>query len=64
MLTPIYQTGVPILAGDWVRVVSSRAGPLNRGFATSTDEDLKRLDKQIAEIEAEIEAAERHGQKY
>ena len=38
-------------------------GPSNRGFAASLAEDLKKLEKRIAEIEAEIEKAEGNGQK-
>lgn len=38
-------------------------GPSNRGFAARLAEDLKKLDRRIAEIEAEIEKAEGNGKK-
>jgi hypothetical protein len=38
-------------------------GPSNRGFAASLAEDLKKLDKHIAEIEVEIEKAQGNGKK-
>ena len=44
------------------RTAGRITGPSNRGFAANLAEDLKKLDKRIAEIEAEIEKAEGNGQ--
>ena len=46
-----------------VRTTGRITGPSNRGFAASLAEDLKKLEKRIAEIEAEIEKAEGNRQK-
>jgi len=46
-----------------VRTTGRITGPSNRGFAASRAEDLKKLDKRIAEIEVEIEKAQSNGQK-
>jgi transposase len=46
-----------------VRTTGRISGTSNRGFAASLAEDLKKLEKRIAEIEAEIEKAEGNGQK-
>jgi len=46
-----------------VRATGRQMGPSNRSFATSQSEDLKKLDRRIAEIEAKIEKAERSSQE-
>ena len=46
-----------------VRTTGRHTDPSNRGFAASLAEDLKKLDKRIATLEAEIEVAEGGGQE-
>jgi transposase len=41
------------------RASGRQIDPSNRSFAASQSEDLKKLDRRIAEIEAKIEKAER-----
>jgi transposase len=45
------------------RTTGRLTDPSNRGFAAGIAEELKKLEKRIAEKEAEIEKAEGDGQK-
>jgi polyhydroxyalkanoate synthesis regulator phasin len=46
-----------------LRASGRQIDPSNRSFAASLTEDLKKLDKRIAEIEAKIEKANRTSQE-